>query len=228
MVVILFLVHVGGEVAFSCDGVVRVVWKKSISKHGYKMVYRIPFLNLTRSLGDFWSFNNDTKKYTVSPEPDVFDIPMNLALQKFVVIASDGLWNVMTPNEVVRFIHDYQSKEIVSNANVVNAVIEEALRRWDSKGSLADNITVLVAFLCEERSNDSGLQNPCSSLTKTTAGYSLLAYFANNSALHSSNCYSAHSTLDTSNTSSSGDVHERSSSVRNLSIFRFVNGIYTL
>ena len=40
----------------------------------------------------------------VSPLPDVKVVPLDLSQQKFVVIASDGLWNVMSANEVMRFI----------------------------------------------------------------------------------------------------------------------------
>ena len=68
----------------------------------------IPFLSVSRSLGDFWSFNPRTKQFVVSPKPDVHVHPLNPDEQKFIVIATDGLWNVMSPKEVVEFIWDYE------------------------------------------------------------------------------------------------------------------------
>ena len=66
-----------------------------------------------------------------------------------MVVASDRLWNVMSPQAVVNFIYDYDNE--VTNCNqskdVVSAIIKEALKRWDSKNELADNIAVLIAFL---------------------------------------------------------------------------------
>ena len=59
----------------------------------------------------------------------------------------DGLWNVMAPKDVVNFIYDY-NKSLATD--VVSALIQEALSRWERKRLQADNISVLVAFLSEE------------------------------------------------------------------------------
>ena len=160
--------------ALSPKGIMRVVWERSRSKpNGSTEINRIPFLSVARSLGDFWSFNSRTEKYAVSPNPDVSVIPLDLSVQKFVVIASDGLWNVMTPNDVVSFIHDYQTQDDCHQPkDVVSALIREALHRWGSKGLQADNIAILIAFLSEEdpkSCNKSGIQKSSSPL-KTVAG----------------------------------------------------------
>lgn len=140
-------------------GVPRVVWERqrqrlrvNANPEQDKQTDRIPLLNISRSLGDFWSYNPRTQKFTVSPCPDVSVEPLNLNEQKFVVIASDGLWNVMTPNEVVSFIWDYEHDLLCNqeSKDVVRALINEALRRWKSKGLLADNIAVLIAFLSDQ------------------------------------------------------------------------------
>ncbi|KAL5477120.1 hypothetical protein EMCRGX_G023866 [Ephydatia muelleri] len=149
----------GGHVVMSKKGVPRVVWERQRqrSRAGTELEQdkhtdSIPFLSVSRSLGDFWSYNPRTQKYTVSPSPDVTVVPLNLSEQKFVVIASDGLWNVMTPHEVVSFIWDYEHDTLCQeeSKDVVRALINEALRRWKSKGLLADNIAVLIAFLSEQ------------------------------------------------------------------------------
>lgn len=141
---------VGGSVMTSRKGVPRVVWRRP-RKHKEGLFDSIPFLSVSRSLGDFWSFNPNTNNFAVSPKPDVYVHPLNPKEQKFVVIASDGLWNMMTPNEVVRFIWDYEHNqdECHQPRDVVRAVINEALQRWERKRLPADNIAVLIAFLSE-------------------------------------------------------------------------------
>ena len=143
----------------SKKGVPRVVWERqrqrlraSTDLEQDKQTDSIPFLSVSRSLGDFWSYSPRTQKFTVSPCPDVTVVPLNLCEQKFVVIASDGLWNVMTPNEVVSFIWDYEHDTLChqESKDVVRALINEALQRWKSKGLLADNIAVLIAFLNDQ------------------------------------------------------------------------------
>ncbi len=154
----------------SRKGVPRVVWQRE------RKVFRestdgptppvlydtIPFLSVARSLGDFWSFSPTTNEFVVSPCPDVHILPLEPKNHKFLVLASDGLWNVMTPTEVVQFIWDYEHNEETCHQprDVVKAVINEALRRWKRKNLLADNISVLIAFLSEE---DTAPNTPASS-----------------------------------------------------------------
>ena len=143
----------------SPKGVWRVVWDRERvnTATGQKSVDHIPFLSVSRSLGDFWSFNPRTGKYVVSPAPDVFVHQMDLSQQVFVVLASDGLWNVMSPKDVVTFTghHDYDK---TLKLDVVTALIQEALSRWERKRLQADNISILVAFLSEE---STPVNSPC-------------------------------------------------------------------
>ena len=62
------------------------------------------------------------------PSPDVTVVPINLSEQKCVVIASDGLWDVMSPNEVVSFIWDYEHDTPChqESKDVVRALINES------------------------------------------------------------------------------------------------------
>ena len=128
----------------------RVVWDRERvnTATGQKSVDHIPFLSVSRSLGDFWSFNPRTGKYIVSPAPDVFVHQMDLSQQIFVVLASDGLWNIMSPKDVVNFIYDYNKTLAIDD--VVTALIQEALSRWEKKRMQADNITVVIVFISEE------------------------------------------------------------------------------
>ena len=134
----------------SRKGVPRVVWERKRADSD-SQVDMLPFLSVSRSLGDFWSYNSRTQKFVVSPTPDIKVLPLNPKVQKFVIIASDGLWNVMTPQEVIEFVWDYEHDESTLHQpkDVVRAIINEGLRRWERKNLLADNIAVLIAFLRE-------------------------------------------------------------------------------
>ncbi len=143
--------NLGGSVMISRQGVPRVVWRRP-RKFGAEGTFdSIPFLSVSRSLGDFWSFNPRTNHFTVSPKPDVYVHPLNPKVQRFIVIASDGLWNVMSPDEVVQFVWDYEHNRDACHQprDVVRAIINDALRRWERKNLPADNIAVLIAFLTE-------------------------------------------------------------------------------
>ena len=144
----------------------RVVWERErVKSNGKKEIDRIPFLSVARSLGDFWSYSAQSGEYTVSPVPYVYDFPLDLNEQKFIVLASDGLWNVMSPSDVVNFISDFDSRGKSGNSSsgdsniqrdVVSALIKEALSRWSRKKLQADNIAVLIAYLSEEEEEETG------------------------------------------------------------------------
>ena len=144
----------------SRKGVPRVVWeRKKMSDDPDKppTVDFIPFLSVSRSLGDFWSWSERTQQFVVSPHPDVHVHPLDPSRQRFLVLASDGLWNVMSPQDVVDFVWDYEMGEIEAELmhqtrDVVRALIDEALYRWRKKGMFADNISVVIAFLTNEGS----------------------------------------------------------------------------
>ena len=144
----------------SRKGVPRVVWeRKKMSDDPDKppTVDFIPFLSVSRSLGDFWSWSERTQQFVVSPQPDVHVHPLDPSRQRFLVLASDGLWNVMSPQDVVDFVWDYETVEVESELmhqtrDVVRALIDEALYRWRKKGMFADNISVVIAFLTHEGS----------------------------------------------------------------------------
>lgn len=58
-------------------------------------------------IGDLWSYNAVTKKYIVSPEPDtdIYSLEPDL---KSVVLGSDGLINVLQPQQIAHIVlqHD--------------------------------------------------------------------------------------------------------------------------
>ena len=118
--------------------------------------HHVPFLRVARSLGDLWSYTEAHDDYFVSPLPDVSEYVIELERDRFLIIASDGLWNVVTPHEAVQFVDTFRRDELqelgsekVKDSQVANALIQEALSRWHRRCWAADNISVMVVFFKE-------------------------------------------------------------------------------
>ena len=82
-----------------------------------------------------------------TPEVLVCSIPKNNL--QFLVLATDGLWDVMKNKEVGDFVRS-RLGEGRSAQDIVEALIEEAYKRWLPDSS--DDITIeIVVFSDEER-----------------------------------------------------------------------------
>lgn len=114
-----------------------------------------PGIAITRSLGDF-----QAKKIGIISEPEIDHLWLKTR-DKFIVIGSDGVWDVMTSGEVVGFV--LRLEEEWSEPDVVaQKLCQEARRRWEysiEKKNFAnkigdfptarngiDDITVVLAF----------------------------------------------------------------------------------
>ncbi|EER05819.1 protein phosphatase 2c, putative [Perkinsus marinus ATCC 50983] len=64
---------------------------------------------------------------------------------KFIVIASDGVWDFMSNEEVVHTVAKYYNQE--SSRKAARAVVKEASERWESNEDVVDDITCVVVFL---------------------------------------------------------------------------------
>jgi len=108
----------------------------------YGQVYRVRDLSLSRAVGDRFA------KPVVSSEPEIMTFPLQDRADEFVVLASDGLWDVMSSQDVVDYVQEVlESKdEIYSKVDkresMARIIANEALER----GS-ADNVCVLVLWL---------------------------------------------------------------------------------
>ncbi|CAG2182395.1 unnamed protein product, partial [Oppiella nova] len=152
----------GGQV-MNKSGVDRVVWNRP--KLGHKGPIRrstsfdqIPFLAVARSLGDLWSFNSQLNTFIVSPEPDLKCIPID-ANDQCLLLASDGLWNMMTTQTAVKVLQeveeDQYSPELLeaifdagsARLSPSRALVHFCLNRWYQSRFRADNTTVLAVML---------------------------------------------------------------------------------
>ena len=118
--------------------------KQRIEKLGGKIYYdgsdfRIKDLSVSRAFGDL-----DAQPYLTNL-PDIFRYKMEQE-DKFIVMACDGLWDVLSNSDVVNFILSecYDSSlenRINKNVNISRKLAEHAIKTGST-----DNITVLVIF----------------------------------------------------------------------------------
>lgn len=120
----------------------------------FAKVHRVRNLSLSRAIGDRYA------KPFVSAEVEIMRFPVNEHGDEFVLLASDGLWDVMTSQDVVSYVHHQISKEMSRNLhmdaeeranfrrvlrrNMSKHVAREALKRGSG-----DNVSVVMVWLDE-------------------------------------------------------------------------------
>ncbi|PRP80436.1 hypothetical protein PROFUN_11891 [Planoprotostelium fungivorum] len=97
-------------------------------------------LNMTRALGDFEFKTDCVKKDVVLAEPHLKHIPLDEKL-RFIVLASDGLWDVTTDQELADVIQ-LNIKGGFAPDEVVNENTAVVAKKFGS-----DNITMILAVL---------------------------------------------------------------------------------
>jgi len=117
----------------------------------YGEIYRVKDLSLSRAIGDRFA------KPVVSSEAEIDCLPLDKNKDEFFLLASDGLWDVMTSQEVVDFVHEMlecptqsvktkKGKIVLTpefrRRKMARFVAHEALER----GS-ADNVCVILVWL---------------------------------------------------------------------------------
>jgi len=79
-----------------------------------------PGIAMTRTLGDFAA-----KKIGLISVPEIQHIELTIN-DSFIVIGSDGIWDVMKSSEAAGFVRDNANKP-----NVAELLVNECRRRWD-------------------------------------------------------------------------------------------------
>jgi serine/threonine protein phosphatase PrpC len=124
----------------------------------HAQVHRVRNLSLSRAIGDKFA------KPAVSGEPEIRHFPVFDEEDEFFLLASDGLWDVMTSQEVVDYIHHTLEQETASESlskeeratlkrvqytRMARKVAREALERGTS-----DNVCVLLVWLGKDAVNE--------------------------------------------------------------------------
>lgn len=94
-------------------------------------------LALSRSIGD------RAERPAVSAEPEI-SILTRHATDEFLILATDGLWDVWESEDAVHLVHRLLESEEVDRDSIAQYLVEEALRRGSH-----DNITVIILWMNE-------------------------------------------------------------------------------
>lgn len=101
-----------------------------------------PALAMTRCIGD-----KNLKKIGVVHEPEIMTRTLDKN-DKFLILASDGLWDVIDSMETVMIVSREMEKGHAKNACEV--LLNEARKRWARKSSDIDDISIVIALLNSE------------------------------------------------------------------------------
>lgn len=126
----------------------KVVWCGDVDLQGNPIpeegIYRVNGnLALSRAVGD------RSERPHVVADPDVTFVSMQEGEDNFIVVATDGLWDVFGSQDAVEFVAALRQagNEL---ERIATLMVEEALRR-----GTYDNITVVIIWLDEKASADS-------------------------------------------------------------------------
>jgi serine/threonine protein phosphatase PrpC len=97
-----------------------------------------PGLAMSRSMGD-----SVASTVGIISDPDIVTAPLN-STDKFLLLASDGLWSVISSVEAVHKVGALIDAGKEDSACCM--LIHEAKARWLKQGVRVDDITVVIAF----------------------------------------------------------------------------------
>ncbi|KAG0425088.1 hypothetical protein HPB47_027718 [Ixodes persulcatus] len=158
-------IYSAGGLVMNRSGVDRVVWNRPPINHRGPVrrsthFDKIPFLAVARSLGDLWSYNYQEGEFVVSPVPDVSVVQLDARRDRCIVIASDGLWNMMSVRDAVQVVQEAErdnERAVLEAAQTGSAerqvhnpskmLVDEALFRWNRINTRADNTSVVTVML---------------------------------------------------------------------------------
>ena len=99
----------------------------------------IPGLSMSRSFGDNLAH---TVGVTYIPEVRIFDYTGG---EKFIVIASESVWQYIDSDECVRIVKDYYEKNMDA-VGALNSLVTEAIKRLKKEENKIEDITAVVIF----------------------------------------------------------------------------------
>lgn len=143
----------GGSV-IKKSGVNRVVWKRPRLSHNgpvrrSTVIDQIPFLAVARALGDLWSYDFYSGKFVVSPEPDTSVVTLDPRKHRYIILGSDGLWNMVPPQEAISMCQNNDEAMAPCGVSSARQLVSHALLRWRQRMLRADNTSAIVIALQE-------------------------------------------------------------------------------
>jgi serine/threonine protein phosphatase PrpC len=100
---------------------------------------QLPGLAMSRSIGDLVAAH-----VGVISEPEVIFHELT-SFDKFIVVASDGIWEFISSHHCVRIVSEYYQDNNIEKA--CDALMVEAVNHWNKEDNVVDDITFVVVFL---------------------------------------------------------------------------------
>ena len=94
---------------------------------------------MSRSIGDYVAHS-----VGVSPNPEVVRFELQPD-DKFIVIASDGVWEFLSNEEIGQIVWPFYLKNSPEQAG--NAIVRAAAQKWRENDNVIDDITCVTIFL---------------------------------------------------------------------------------
>ena len=99
----------------------------------------LPGLAMSRSFGD-----DIAHSVGVVSQPEILEYKL-LNEDKFILLASDGIWEFISSDECVNIVKDYYLKDDIDGA--LNYLYKESSKRWIMEEEVIDDITLIIMFL---------------------------------------------------------------------------------
>ena len=98
----------------------------------------LPGLAMSRSFGD-----EVAHQIGVSCEPEIIEYEL-LEEDKFIIMASDGIWEFISSQECVNIVKDYYNNDNCKGA--VKHLYKESCKKWLEEEDSIDDITLIIVF----------------------------------------------------------------------------------
>ena len=99
----------------------------------------VPGLAMTRSFGD-----DVAHSIGVISQPEILEYNI-VNEDKFILLASDGIWEFISSDECVNMVKDYYLKDDIDGA--LDYLYKESSKRWIMEEEVIDDTTLIIMFL---------------------------------------------------------------------------------
>ena len=105
--------------------------------------YNTPGLAMSRSFGD-----KVAARIGSICEPEI-TIHSFTEEDRFVILASDGIWEFISSSECVKIVGEYYQRKDINGA--VKKICDIAKKRWIKEEDSSDDITCIIVFFNSEK-----------------------------------------------------------------------------
>lgn len=178
------LVNIGDSRIVMCRGGRPIVCTKDHKPGDEKELSRIQMaggrvinqrvdggLALSRAFGDFeYKMRSDLlqTQQKVTAEPDSIYIRRSPATDDFLVVACDGLWDVMSNEQACSIVYGFLKKDNTNPVEICRHLVRAALDRGSR-----DNISVLLVFFTKGHSPSQSAEEVTNGIGQSMARYSI-------------------------------------------------------